>query len=166
MAILLGIAAILVASMPVGATEDRLSLPENIPAALQIPTECMVEAAKAARGVKSATRGVMTRGDTAFVFVRFEYWTKDRDGNRYEAIATYSHERDAPLKGKFPDFGTWLSGLSPECDVGDDGKRDCSNVRSWWAAKRASGPVPGWGTDEVLAAWRNTCGVTAAALWS
>ena len=132
--------------------------PDSIPAALQSFTQCMVAAAKATHGVRSATRGVTTDQGKAFVFVRYAYI----DDAGYEAVATYSRSRDAPLE-KVPLFGTWLPGASPACDVGKDGKPNCDNVKAWVAAEHAHGPIPSGGSPKVAVAWRHACGV---ATWS
>jgi hypothetical protein len=161
----LGLAAVLAASVVAAAapssparaatvTENMAPLPDEIPTALQGFTKCMVETAKAAPNVMSATRGVMTRNDKTFVFVRVEY----RIRNGYEFVATYSRERDRPLDKGFM-FSAFVSGLSPACDEGPDGERDCDNVRRWDAARHALGPVEGFAPPEVTAAWRNACGV-------
>jgi hypothetical protein len=133
-------ASIIIAAAGAGEGQPSSS---DIPSSLRGFMDCMVKTAKSAP---------------------FEYRGSDSYGE-YEAVADYYDQwTDAPLVEKMPTFTSTVSGLRPACDKGLDGKPNCGNVRSWEAARRAHGPIPGWGTPEVTRAWENTCGVRVFSL--
>jgi len=142
-------------SSDIGTAPQLSSSADDIPAALQKPTECMVEAAKSVANVRSATRGVTHQDGKAFVFVRFAY----RASGGYDAFAEYSRSMDAQIEAK-PMFSSVLSGLYPQCDEMPNGKRDCSNVRAWEAARHAAGPTQEFGPESLIDLWERTCGVS------
>ena len=143
----------------IGTASQLSSSPEDIPGALQKPTDCMVEAAKRVASVKSATRGITHQGGKAFVFVRVDYTAS----GGYDAFAEYSRSVDSPIEAR-PMFGSLLPGIYPQCDETPTGQRDCSNVRAWEAARHAAGPTPGAGPPRLLEIWNSACGVDAIAM--
>ncbi len=156
-------ASIVIAAASAGEGQPPSS-PNDIPASLRGFTDCMVKTAKTAPGVRSAVQGVITQDGKALVFVRLDYRSRDRFGE-YEAVADFSRLTDTPLE-KLPTFMNSVPGLYPACNRARDGKRNCDNVRSWEAARRARGPIPGWGTPEVTRAWENTCHVHVLGFYS
>jgi hypothetical protein len=148
------------AALPASSTVE-LSPADGIPLALQKVTECMVDTAKATRGVLSAERAVSFQDGKAYVDVTYKYRTDDgRVG-----IADYNRLRDAtPLENwegthvekPFVLFGTILPGAFPMCDR-ERGRPNCENVRAWDRSRPQ--PIPGWGIDAVRSAWEQTCGV-------
>lgn len=139
----------------------------NIPPALGKVTECMVETARAAHGVRSAESGVTLQDGEVIVYVRYEY---EHDGRIY--MANYSRGRDEPLESlqdtpnwkRFVKFTTILSGLAPACDPASHGRRHCESVMRRWERHRPQ-PTPGAGLDAVSSAWQQTCFVVAMPFW-
>ena len=156
-------ASIIIAAAGAGDSQP-VSSPTDIPASLRGFTDCMVKTAKSAPGVRSVVQGVIPQESREFVFVRLDYRGRDHDG-KYEAVATFSRSTDTPIE-KIPMFMNTMPGLLPACNRSRDGKRNCDNVRLWEAARRARGPIPGWGTPEVTRAWENTCHVRVLSFYA
>ena len=165
-----GFAAILAASTAVAAasagpadetTADQQTLSDDIPVSLQKFTECMVRTASTAPSVALATRGVLTQEGKAFVVVRVTYLGADG----YSYLATFGRGRDEPPSKQFM-FTNWISGLSPACNVGPDGKPDCTSPHKWEAERHARGPVDAFAPRAVVVAWQSICGVSVLELMS